>query len=585
MRDINKSYKKIDWLRWQHRKNFIRINCAFMCAILLIILLLMFPVVSDASETKISDLYHFSSILNSDDALEYYSGEPYDTVLTSQNYRNIYYDKTTALTYEQSLKNLLDKSVDISSLNNPYITVIIKNSTEFYVFFHESTISAYSNYSNLNVNISSDGTNCLQYVYNTSTGSLLYMNTQGLVFSSSARCIFLLSTSPINYRWNPTGVNGEINYMLEQNQCGSGGGGLNIVPPYPEETSYNNLVLDQADFIFSHQSYFAPYNKDINTGNVYPIGHIRFEGTPNDYQKEHSNEFSLVFNFSFEYDVNYKWTHDYAQNNSGYFKPTSSLLGNKKNLKLTFLRAPLTVPLSTFIQNGNLQNWTIKDIWDNLYFNNDISLTTLMSQSKEIDWLEYNSFKLYCSCHIVANGKDSGSYEEWYNFNSKKGVTTDDSLKTNPDPYTPNPSDQADDDPDSTNIKPTPEVPGPDGSGGGGSSSSSAQANPNIVINNNPTFNNNPSASATASSDGSGSILSHLIDSLFGNGSVQEGSIGSNTQEKLITNTGANNWLGLFSTTLGFLPSSLWAEITLFVGIILGILVVAFILRIILDFL
>lgn len=533
-----------------------------------------FPVVH-ASETKISDLYFFNSILNSDDASEKFSGSPYDIFLADQNFRNIFYDKETAMGLEETLNIILDKTVDVSSLNSPYCTILTTDNTNFRVYFHTGNFDAYSNYSNLNVNI----TNCIWYNYNVSNDAWVSMGSSDLHFSSSSRCVVLLSTAPLYYRWNPTQATVDMNYMLADGDCGDGQGGLNIVPPYPDESADNNLVFAQSDFIFTHQTYYAPYSSSVNTGSAVPVGTISFKGQPNDYQLEHPEEFTLQIRFVFEYDVDYK---NQTGSEVSYFKKTSTLLNNEKNLRINFGNSqPYFIPLTTFIQNKNNADFVIKDVFDNLYSDGN-SLTGLLAQSKEITSLSYNKFLITCYANIIANNQTSGGYIENYNFNSRMGATTTNNIETNPNPYTPKPSDQASDDPDTSNITPKPNVPGPGGSDETTSPSTNtttttSNGGSQIVITNSPTFNNNSSASSNATSNGNGGGMIPTLLSYLSNGQQSSVSTMQNVAD-------TNGWLNVVNSTYTFVPVSVWNSLIFYFGIALSILIVGFIISVVIKF-
>lgn len=354
-----------------------------------------------------------------------------------------------------------------------------------------------------------------------------------------------------------------------------------VFPDGSGGSNANNLYLKGADFIFKHDPYYPPYNVNFNAGQDHiPNGNIIFTGVLNDYQIEHADEFDLVFDFTLDFDVNYKnWDSAFS-----LFKKTSRALGNQKNLKLNFKTSnDYICSLSDFISNNNQYTLIFADVFDDLE-SNDITLSTLLGQMRELVSVEYNVFNLYCNVHLVSNGSSSGGYTEYYNPINKLGLTTDESIKTNKTPYIVTPSEQASDDPDTTNIKPKPSVPGPAGTEGleNNVNSNSSSSTGAITITNNNTNNYNPTNTLNGSD---GSPFSNLINKLFGDGTVSEGSIGDNTVESLDGVVGANGFLRYMNQTLTWIPSSVWAEISVFVAICLGILVAGFILRIILDFL
>lgn len=428
-------------------------------------------------------------------------------------------------------------------------------------------------------------------IYKVVDGVVSYDGT--LANTSSMRSLpvtkIVTATGPIYIH----GTQNDVNYLTAQGKCGNTSGGCGIARSYANEDASNNLYLQESDFIFTHQTYYAPYSSSINTGSAVPVGTITFKGQPNDFQIEHSNDFYVQLYFMFDYDVEYK---NQTGNDIMDFKKTSSILNNEKALYYCFT-TPTTgptykLPLSTFIERGNTYSVAISDVFDDLVSSNGRTLTGVLQQSKEVTEISYNTFKLTCNAFIVGNGLASqGKYTEWYNFNSKKGFTTDTSLNDNPNPYTPNPTTQSDDDPDSTNIQPTPNVPGPGGSDNTNpSTTTTSTGGTNIIITNNPTFNNGGGSSGgygpTTYSESSVSPLDFMKlfnpVKFFTNLLIDKNKA---TAEDLAEDTGVNGWFEVVNSTYSFIPEDFWTILKGCFVAFIGITIIAFIIRIILDLL
>lgn len=352
-------------------------------------------------------------------------------------------------------------------------------------------------------------------------------------------------------------------------------GSSSVFPDGSGGTPVNNLILNSPDFHFSNKTYTPPYSSVINSGDHIPNGTITFNALLNDYQTANASNFNLEFSYKLIYNVDYT---NHLNNDIGPFKQTSTLLNNKKNLSIPFVSGVTTVPLTDFINDDNSYTVKFSDVFSQLNYDS-YNLSSLLAQSREVTSISYNKFDLYCICQIVSNGAKSNPYNEWYNPINKKGFLVSDAITSNNYPYAILPDSQADSNPDSTNINPDPSVPGPAGSSSDSNSNSTANGN-SVVVNNNPTFNNNNSN--VNSNDNS---TPWLIDHLFGPDTVSNGAIGDNKISDLTDTTGTNNWIEVMKQSFSFVPVGFFNQLQLFFGICLGILVVALILRIILDLL
>lgn len=360
-------------------------------------------------------------------------------------------------------------------------------------------------------------------------------------------------------------TDGDANYLLDQLISN---GVFKDPNDSSNETADNNLVIDGSDWIFKNSKYSAPYNSSINTGDIYPNGSITFQFDPTSYQTNHPEEFYLTFTFYMDYSVTYKnWTGA-----SDPFQETNKLLNNTKTYSHVYDYSDndisyLDVPLSEFISNGNSKSWTWKDIFDKLD-----NFSSVLLRSKEITEISYNKFNLYCTAFINYNNKSSGYYTEWYNPMSKKGLTTDTSGTINKDPY----NGDNNNDPDSSNTPDDTNAPGEGGNNGGNNSSSSTSSTGSIVINNNPTFNNNSTNTNNLTGD-SGNTFNNLVQSMVGDNNI--------TSENIADTTGTNGFIQFMNNTFSFVPSSFYTALLGFFVTTLAILVIAFVLRIILDLL
>lgn len=327
-------HKKIDWLRWHKRKYFIRINCFIMVCILLIVLLLQFPIVH-AESFKISDLYYFNNILNSEDALASLGGEPYQTVLSSSSLRvNPFFDKETALSYEEKLIDMFDNTVDLSGLTNPYMSVCVNgnDSSHLYVAFHESNLTRYCNFDNVTCGL--DCSSAKVYSYDLTYGNFTYYGT-GISWSGQVNLNVLLSTAPIIYTYYPASYSSyDYNYMVNNGDCGSGPGGLNI--------SGRDTSASEHKRVYEGSCVYMQFS-NLNTGNLHIVCKT------DDYQK--SNGYYVKLRVSNSTSVHQNALYTYKRSGT-----TGDFLNNFDVPNNTFNRGQYTefdIPLSDFSNSGD----------------------------------------------------------------------------------------------------------------------------------------------------------------------------------------------------------------------------------------
>lgn len=362
-----------------------------------------------------------------------------------------------------------------------------------------------------------------------------------------------------NNTYNYLNQDMELNYLLGQ----SGNGGVSN--DTGSESPNNNLVMSNGDWTFKNDRYTAPYDENFPTGSIYPNGSISFSFNPTEYQISNPSAFELVFTFYFKYDVNYKNLHQAFS----VFETTSSFLNNTKRYAHTYNyndngAVEIEVPLSEFISNGNSKSWTWSDIFDKL---ENGALSSVLSNSREVTSISYNKFDLTATAYIKSSTDKSGSITEWYNPMNKKGYTTDDSGSLNKNPYVPS----ASEDPDSSNSQnPEGNAPGEGGNNGNGESSSISNGG-NVTVYNYNTNNNNNSLS------NDGNTFNDIFTSMIGNNKV--------TSESLADTTGTNGFLSFMNNTLTGVPALFFTNLLNFFITCLAILIVAFVLRMLLDIL
>ena len=251
--------------------------------------------------------------------------------------------------------------------------------------------------------------------------------------------------------------------------------GGEVFPDGSGGTYANNMFLQKPDFVFDHKNYYPPYNIMIDSGSIFPEGYVTFKALLNDYQIENVANFDLVFSYSLLLDIDYQ---NQGQNEFLWFKKTSSITNNYKNLQVNFTMTDFYVHLSTFYNNNCSYSKPFEDLWNSLEYGG-VSLMGCMRQMKELTSVKYNSCKLYCSVYLSSQGVKSGSYKEYYNPITRKGLITDTSIQDNTNPFILPPDQQ-------NEVKPKYEVPVTDDDSGGTSSTSGGVS---VVNNDNDNIN------------------------------------------------------------------------------------------------
>lgn len=521
------------------------------------------PIYTNAVSYVNNDLYTYPSSVNNTFA---------DTYITNHtNFVLVSGDSTSSSLY------LIPDSCFCSyesSYFYLYVPLSFLNDNDLYNAYGEFYISRFNflngNYRNYN-----------NIMYNTD-GQRIIDGVEYKRITITSNNYVLMTSLPIYYNGGSTittlsGVN-NINYSSLDSGSSS------------DESASNNLDLPDGDWSFKNSSFVAPYNVLYNTGSVYPSGNITFSYTPSDYQVEHASDFTLTFGFTFDYDVNYK---NWGGSDVGPFIQTSELTNNQKNYSAHWYYSDqgveyIDVSLSDFISSGNSKSYTFYDILKNMG-GGTYSYETVLLNSKELEYVSYNKFNITCTAFISSGNESSGNITEWYNPMNKKGYTTDESGKVNKNPYS---------DDSSSDVTPSgsgaPGTAGTSGDnsnniGGGSGNSSATASNGSIVINN--TNNNSANGGSGTGSGGGGSEVSESAVTFYTTFNpfklIFNKLIGDNEtiSDETADTIGSNSFITLLSSTFTFIPSGVLTYLTWFFGACLSILIVAIVLRVLLDLL
>lgn len=574
---------KIQKLRL-HKQKFLIKSVAWLTILTFLITLLFmgFPIVSNASQLswKIDDRYWTKSLFDSESMRSYVSSL---NISLSDNYSNVYEHFPDSIDqYYDVVKDIFGMSLYMegSSSASPSSTGLaiftVPNSSNIYVMYNINKVTVSANLNNgvKRYLISYGSTD----VYVLGSNGLEWVNYQTLPNVNMAGIalddlIWASCTVTFDY----PNQNTNINYLLANNQTGydstGNGGGFDVPDPSPDDVVYpdgsggtvdNNMYLKTADWKFNIPKYWG------NVTSVYPQsqytsnwgqGNIYFYCLTNDFQKANASDFYLRFHFNLFMKGRHFSDVDSSINEIFYSG---------------FFYQYVDIQLSNLTNSDYQVSFTVDDIF---------SHATNPSGQSVYDYITSNDIKNYraidswnwnieCKATLISTKSsvgDSGSIIEKYDFISQVAKESGNNITTNSNPFIPD--DLEDFDPDSVPVV---------------SDSDQFSSNGgNIVINNNPNFTNNNNNDSNISNvvNGDGNPFNLLIDKLFGDGTVQNGSIGGTTQNQLLGMTGASRWLAVANDAMSWIPSSVWAELSLFLTICLGVLVVGFILRIILDFL
>ena len=337
--------------------------------------------------------------------------------------------------------------------------------------------------------------------------------------------------------------------------------------------------------------YFNDFNISYSVSGLYS-GNVVCYGTLNDYQKEHLDEFNLNYAFTFEYKY--------------YF---NVVLGKSYEYTKTY---SYQQSLSDFYNNGSSKVFTLKDImqqintqdigngeYGNLYqrIYNDAQLSTDYGGSAIWQKAKMKTTVFIVSADSsasdVVNNSDlhSNSFSKGYNFLDGKSSTYSDGITSNNNPYQSSESGTIENQQQLDNQEngvASSDIPNSQGDNGG-SGTSVVTGDNNIVINNNPTFTNNGgSGSGGGYSDTSDSGLMSTFYNTFNPFKTLFNSL-NNGNEVLADDTaediGSNRFISLIGDTFSFIPNSLLTAVSGFFIASLTILIVAVVIRVLLDLL
>lgn len=374
------------------------------------------------------------------------------------------------------------------------------------------------------------------------------------------------------YNSGTTNVNVyNVNYLYDSEACPSLNGldGLENVGgsyvPDSNETSENNLYMRDSKWSFSMPKWS---NLTGYSGNA------TFSASLNDFQQENLNDFYLRFQFTIHTQLSYVSSNDPGNSGGGHgidasdtgtvktgyssqiFDYKDSSTGNKYN----------DVTLQDFYNMGCSKAFmTLNGIFDRCY---QKSLTGNSLDTNFASWYgtysnssKYTVTKaiLYCYATLYdSSGNASGNCTYYYDLLNGTSGITDSGMSVNNNPY-------VDED---GNVEFDP-----------GSSDSTTDNYTGNGVNVTQTVNVNNNGS----SDSSKSWIFTLVSSLIS--SDDENITEAGMSDTLINLVGINPWIALMSSTFGFIPATVWTVLSLCFVVVMGILVVAFVLRIILDLL
>ena len=499
---------------------------------------------------SLNGLFNGNTFANIPDVFTF-NGVSYNT----KDYQHFYW---FAWNSGSSFSLVLSKSGFMSSVHDSYRRWYQPLGTDSFIFYFQNGLTSNPIIRKpAEVRISGHGVDDTVLQFNISYyDSLLYSNS-----SITSELFELIDNGNGSYSQEANWNGCELNYLLGQN--GNGGSPTG-------ETDENNLVLSNGDWTFTNKNYFAPYNQnnvDIYTPSIYPSGNVQFSFIPNDYQINHSDEFTVVFTFYWDYNVDYRANKDHDPFKQTVLKQknyTASFSYWDKTLNSFYIE----VPLSEFISNGNVKSWTFKDIMDNLSsgstnFVDVLNYTNTAPNNLVTDAYvsiySYNTFDLYATAFLdcESSASSSGNITESYNPMSRVNKDIDNSGNNNKNPY------NGDDD-----VSTPGDAPGP----GGNSGTTTTTNSGSIIIYN----NNNNYGGTSQNTAGSGTVTNFFLK-LLG-----EQKVSSSDFEQSV---GANKFVDIVKDSGAFMPSSIITILVLYFGIAFSILIIAFVLRMVLDLL
>lgn len=325
----------------------------------------------------------------------------------------------------------------------------------------------------------------------------------------------------------------------------------------------NNLYVRSADWKFNIPKYCNSHGNiqlDAPATRNWGEGTVIFSALLNDWQKANPDKLNIDYNFHvylyirFENDVN-----------------------DDVGFKLYNFDADLqTQGLSDFIEDGCSQTFKVFSIFQYCRTNQNHTVTDILDSLKQHSTYDILDTVWYLDCTATIKnaqnqGNSSGPIKERYNFTNQISKELENTITENKNPYVDDegkphidvPDDNSSDDDNKTHV-----------SGGDNSV--------NVVNNNNPqnniTINNNPNNTINNSlNSDSFNPIQYFTEKLISQNTETAG----NVSETL----GVNPFVAFLSTTFGFVPSSVWTTLSSYFVIFLGIVFVAFIIKILLSLL
>lgn len=407
-------------------------------------------------------------------------------------------------------------------------------------------------------------------------------NSETSVYSINGTYKFVSTSLEVN------GFNG--NYSQWDKFSSSLSGNINSNFGSSGETAENNLYFNDFDISYSVS--------DFLNGNVV------LYGTPNSYQLEHSEAFTLVYSFTFDIDV--------VDNNIGGLKYKGSLVSSSYQ-----------VPLQEFINNNCSKVHYLKDIesfiqvsniWGSIQGNEITNLYQLFNYFgfgnypgdshnviNDLGKVQWRKASLKCSAYLVKNGNNisdslnnhSGIYSKTYNFlTGVQSAYTGNSITTNNNKYSSSESGYVNDQTEVDTNNTTDHVT----SNNIPSSANPTSGNNNVTVNNGNggvTINNtnNVSGGSGGSGTSGGTSNSGLVNTFFDTFNPFKmlfNKLTGDTElmsEEVQETIGANNFFTFVSDSFGFMPSSFWVSISTFFGACLVVLIIAFIFKVLISIL
>ena len=319
--------------------------------------------------------------------------------------------------------------------------------------------------------------------------------------------------------------------------------GSNKNPNYDDnqETAENNLYFKDAYWTWTT---YKNVNDNVLTynWNLENINRGRFslDYTLNDYQEDHKDEFTLVFDFTVNYNVDTVGNEPDSYNKTySIEQPLNSV--NASSIPFTF--------------NGLFNSTQFYTWWSSHH--NTAALE-----------LDHSSFIISATVKIRDNrGHTSKALTDNYDVINNKAKRISNGITYNDNPYVPtggSASSQAAEAPTvqtGTGVINDPNSSYPVGTTGSGTGS--------MYVDNRFTVNNNPTAT-----------VDYVKDNLLPTTAGEDG-----FTEKLAGVTESNRFINYMSSTFSFIPQSFFENLSTYFYIFLGVLVAYFVLRLLLDIL